>query len=177
MRVRPSLLRSVLIVASLTLTACAATESTDSTLSTKAPKPEHAMRWDHHPNSDDWTEEAVAALRSHGSALPTMVPRDIETWCPGYATASQADREAFWIGLISALAKHESTWNPSAVGGGGRWFGLVQISPQTRPAGEGNRGDHREECHPHTQHAAPPELADNLIVREGQRAESDRRRQ
>jgi hypothetical protein len=32
---------------------------------------------------------------------------------------------------MSALARHESTWNPQAVGGDGRWFGLVQISPAT----------------------------------------------
>ncbi len=32
---------------------------------------------------------------------------------------------------MSALARYESTWNPRAVGGGGRWFGLVQIAPAT----------------------------------------------
>ena len=33
--------------------------------------------------------------------------------------------------MFSALAKHESTWNPVAVGGGGLWIGLVQIDPRT----------------------------------------------
>ena len=32
---------------------------------------------------------------------------------------------------MSALAKHESTWNPQASGGGGRWIGLLQIAPST----------------------------------------------
>ncbi len=32
---------------------------------------------------------------------------------------------------MSALAKHESTYNPRASGGGGRWLGLMQIAPAT----------------------------------------------
>lgn len=90
-----------------------------------------AMRWDHVPSSIAWEAASFAALDSHAAVLPTLVPEDIETWCPGYPTASEADREAFWVGLISALAQHESTWNPELVGGDGRWFGLVQISPAT----------------------------------------------
>ena len=32
---------------------------------------------------------------------------------------------------MSALAKHESTYNPGARGGGGKWLGLMQIAPAT----------------------------------------------
>jgi len=70
-------------------------------------------------------------LQSAGAALPAIVPADIRTYCPGYAGANMADRRAFWAGLFSALAKHESGWNPAAVGGGGQWFGLEQIAPGT----------------------------------------------
>lgn len=35
------------------------------------------------------------------------------------------------MGFLSALAKYESTWKPTAVGGGGRWYGLLQILPAT----------------------------------------------
>ncbi len=98
-------------------------------LSTSALTP--PMRWDHHPQADDWTRTAFAALDTHGAALPSLTPADIETWCPGYPQAAPDERKAFWAGLISSLAKHESTWNPRAVGGGGRWFGLVQIAPAT----------------------------------------------
>ncbi|MEM0934909.1 MAG: transglycosylase SLT domain-containing protein [Pseudomonadota bacterium] len=89
------------------------------------------MRWDHHPEAEAWTETAFAALDTHGAALPELTPRDIEAWCPAYPEADTEQRKAFWTGLISTLAKHESTWNPSAVGGGGLWFGLVQIAPAT----------------------------------------------
>lgn len=89
------------------------------------------MAWDHRPESSQWTDATLAALKAHGAPLLSHVPGDIATWCPGYAEASEDERAAFWAGMLSALAKHESTWNPAAVGGGGKWFGLVQIAPAT----------------------------------------------
>ncbi len=92
------------------------------------------MRWDaQRPEAQAraWTRASLAALEGHGATLAELVPADIETWCPGYAEATVQDRRAFWAGLFSALAKHESTWNPAAVGGDGRWVGLVQIAPAT----------------------------------------------
>jgi hypothetical protein len=91
----------------------------------------YVMRWDHVPQSAEWERAGYAALQSHAAVLPSLVPGDIEAWCPGYVDAGTEEREAFWLGLMSALARHESTWNEQAVGGGGRWFGLVQISPGT----------------------------------------------
>ena len=90
------------------------------------------MAWDGaSAESSDWTEATLAALRAEGAALLSEVPGDIGTWCPGYVEAPAEERAAFWSGLLSALARHESTWNEEAVGGGGQWFGLVQISPAT----------------------------------------------
>ena len=89
------------------------------------------MQWDHRPEGEQWTEATLAALQTEGVALLSEVPGDIGTWCPGYLEADHEERAAFWAGLLSALARFESTWNPAAVGGGGRWFGLVQISPST----------------------------------------------
>lgn len=109
----------------LSLSACAKTPVQDS------PETLPAMRWDHRPEAPQWTEATLLALNAHGATLASFVPADITTYCPGYPEAEIDDREAFWAGLLSALAKHESTWNPAAVGGGGRWFGLVQIDPRT----------------------------------------------
>jgi hypothetical protein len=89
------------------------------------------MRWDHRPEATIWTTRALAAIDAPSANLPDIVPSDIATWCPGYADATEAEREAFWAGLMSALAKHESTWNPAASGGGGQWIGLLQIAPGT----------------------------------------------
>ena len=94
-----------------------------------APLP--AMRWSHMPNHKLWNQAAVDALRAHGQPLVNMVPADIGAWCPYYPQADAGEREAFWVGFMSALAKHESTYRPTAVGGGGKWFGLLQISPAT----------------------------------------------
>jgi hypothetical protein len=90
-----------------------------------------AMRWDNHPEGTIWTTRTLDAIDTHAPNLLETVPRDIETWCPGYPEASTDEREAFWTGILSALAKHESTWNPNASGGGGRWIGLLQIAPAT----------------------------------------------
>jgi hypothetical protein len=89
------------------------------------------MQWDHHPEGDDWTESTLVALSTKDPVLSERVPADIETWCPGYTEAPIEERRAFWAGLLSAVAKYESTWNPLASGGGGRWIGLMQIDPRS----------------------------------------------
>ncbi len=88
-------------------------------------------RWDHVPQASRWTSATLEALDGPGAGLVNLVPADIETWCPSYVGATAPVRKAFWVGLLSALAKHESTWRPEAAGGGGLWFGLLQIAPAT----------------------------------------------
>ncbi|MFD1342380.1 lytic transglycosylase domain-containing protein [Litorisediminicola beolgyonensis] len=88
-------------------------------------------RWGTGGRGMAWSQAAVAALRAHASPLTDFVPADIDSWCPGYRSADRSGREAFWIALISSLAKHESTFRPTVVGGGGRWYGLLQILPST----------------------------------------------
>lgn len=88
-------------------------------------------RWTHQPNHMLWNRTALSALKTHGKPLIDMVPRDITNWCPKYPDANDADRRAFWLGFMSALAKFESTYKPKAVGGGGKWYGLLQILPAT----------------------------------------------
>lgn len=88
-------------------------------------------RWDFVSGSDSWTRAALASLRSHGSRIEETVPRDIADWCPAYEENPPHLRRAFWVGMMSALAKHESTYRPTAVGGGNLWYGLLQIYPDT----------------------------------------------
>ncbi|MEM1389087.1 MAG: transglycosylase SLT domain-containing protein [Pseudomonadota bacterium] len=89
------------------------------------------MRWDAKPQAAVWTDATLNALSSHGAVLATLEPEDIDTWCPAYRDAGRARRQAFWAGVISALAWHESRHQPEASGGGGRWIGLMQIDPRT----------------------------------------------
>ncbi len=88
-------------------------------------------KWDFRAEGHLWTRATLSALNGHGKPLIDLVPEDIQTWCPAYASNGPEKRAAFWNGLISALVKHESTFRPRAVGGGGRWFGLTQILPGT----------------------------------------------
>lgn len=90
-----------------------------------------ATRWTDEPGHMLWNRTALSALKTHAVALVEEVPADIGTWCPLYPDATEAQRRAFWLGFLSALAKFESTYNPRAVGGGGKWFGLLQIAPAT----------------------------------------------
>lgn len=103
-------------------------QSAGDALSLLAPPP---MRWDHRPEAPHWTTAALVAVAEQDEVLAKKVPGDIAAWCPGYEKATLNERRAFWVGLMSALAKHESTWNPKAAGGGGRWIGLLQIAPGT----------------------------------------------
>ncbi|MGI3209826.1 transglycosylase SLT domain-containing protein [Roseovarius tibetensis] len=89
------------------------------------------VRWSHRDKAALWTRSALSALRAHGAPLVSDVPTDIAAWCPGYTQAGQQGRRAFWVGFLSTLAKHESTYRAQAVGGGGRYFGLLQIAPAT----------------------------------------------
>ena len=88
-------------------------------------------RWDFRDDSASWTRAALSALRTHGSRMEETVPRDIANWCPGYTNNPPHLRRAFWVGMMSALAKHESTYRPTAVGGPDLWYGLLQIYPDT----------------------------------------------
>jgi hypothetical protein len=123
-----SKLTAAAAMSALVLSGCVLTPSASTR---NLPEDGFAMRWDHVPGSASWEQAGFAALQSHAAVLPDIVPADIEAWCPGYPDASEEERAAFWLGLLSSLARHESTWNEQAVGGGGRWFGLVQISPAT----------------------------------------------
>jgi hypothetical protein len=88
-------------------------------------------RWEHRRGGALWTRVTLSAIQTHGRMLLDVVPRDISDWCPAYAANDGDQRAAFWAALLSTLSRYESTWDPRAVGGGGRWFGLLQIYPQT----------------------------------------------
>lgn len=88
-------------------------------------------RWDHKDEGDEWTRAALSALSGPGAPLIDTVPADATAWCPAFPEADRTQRKAFWVGLLSSLAKHESTWREDVSGGEGRWHGLLQISPAT----------------------------------------------
>jgi len=88
-------------------------------------------RWERLSGSDVWTRTAASALRAHGQGLLATTPEDISDWCPGYVTQDPSGKEAFWVGLMSTLAKHESTYRPAVSGDSGQSHGLLQIRTAT----------------------------------------------
>ena len=131
MSVCPLSFKSAFLI--LLMTACAHGQPAQRVPAPVAPSTSElpVARWDHQPQAQTWTRAALDALDGPAAPLVSAVPGDIGTWCPGYPTASEDDRKAFWVGLVSTLAKHESTWRPAVAGGDGRWHGLLQISPAT----------------------------------------------
>lgn len=93
-----------------------------------------AADWDGAREGEAWSVAAMEALDAAPADLRDMVPADIGSWCPGYQRNPPHLRAAFWVGTVSALARYESTFDESAVGGGGAWHGLLQISPATARA-------------------------------------------
>jgi hypothetical protein len=88
-------------------------------------------RWERRRDGPLWTRVAMSAVQTHGRSLIETVPRDIAEWCPAYPHQDEEGRAKFWTAFLSTLSRYESTFNPAAVGGGGLWFGLLQIYPQT----------------------------------------------
>jgi hypothetical protein len=88
-------------------------------------------KWDGTAEGDEWSEAAMRAIDAAPRDLTGIVPADIGSWCPGYQRNPRHLRAAFWVGTVSALARYESTFDEDAVGGGGAWHGLLQISPAT----------------------------------------------
>lgn len=115
------------VLMALPMAGCTTTGAHISTMLEPAP----AMRWDHRPEALEWTTRTLVAVAEHDDSLAKQVPADIEGWCPGYEDATLMERRAFWVALISAVGKHESSHNPKAAGGGGRYVGLMQISPSS----------------------------------------------
>ena len=68
--------------------------------------------WDgHDKQSDEWTAATGRALETIGNGMLESVPSDIKYYCPKYAKLDREDRKAFWIQLISAIARRESDFN------------------------------------------------------------------
>ncbi|MBM3604836.1 MAG: lytic transglycosylase [Alphaproteobacteria bacterium] len=129
-------MRVALSLAALALmAACSTTPSTDAAAASQAQElalaQQPPMRWGERNGSDEWTRATLEALDREGVTIMSRVPNDISEFCPNYRQLAEPGRKAFWAGLLSAVAKHESTYNPQAAGGGGRWLGLMQIAPST----------------------------------------------
>ena len=69
--------------------------------------------WDGHHGAEKWTGYVEEGL--DGSALPSIMPADASDFWSGYERADEAGRRQFWLMLISAVAKEESSFDPNCV--------------------------------------------------------------
>ena len=85
-----------------------------------------------------WTRMTELAVMQ--SPLVKLVPTDVQSFCPLYASLKQQERSQFWVALFSAMAKPESNFKPQSFyqekfkDGKGRRVvsrGLLQISHES----------------------------------------------
>lgn len=69
--------------------------------------------WDKHANAAAWTGFVLEGLSA--STLAAATTADSAEFWPGYAAADDADRQQFWLMLISAVVKEESDFDPNCV--------------------------------------------------------------
>jgi hypothetical protein len=62
--------------------------------------------------SGRWTETALSLVRARQPDLEQA--RDVEDFCPDYHRASQGQKEACWLRIMSAVVLFESNFNPRA---------------------------------------------------------------
>ena len=60
-----------------------------------------------------WTAETLRLIDS--VKLFNVVPTDIDSFCPNYRNADPPARSAFWVMLVSAMAKRESGFDTAAL--------------------------------------------------------------
>ncbi len=100
--------------------------------------PENYAAWSHVNGGGTWTQVTESAVAA--TSLSDQLPEDIQTFCPRYPTLGPDFRVMFWAGLLSAMAKFESNFNPETVfmeelrdGNGDRVIsrGLLQLSVES----------------------------------------------
>ncbi len=129
---------ALIVVAVMTLSSCETTSTGGGGAGPVFGYPPAA--WDVRPEGRQWTTITHNALDTLAPELVTIVPTDIDAFCPGYRSASPANRRAFYVSLLSELARFESNFDPSVrftesiTDASGRRIisrGLLQISQES----------------------------------------------
>jgi hypothetical protein len=74
--------------------------------------PAFVADWDDLPRGAEWTAHVRGALADFGGPLLEAVPSDRAEYCPGFDAQTPLEREAFYVGLISRMARFESGFDP-----------------------------------------------------------------
>lgn len=94
-----------------------------------------ATIWSHLAAGQAWDAAVLGVVRANITKFEKA--RDRDAWCPGYSTATDAQRLTCWVRLVSALVKYESNFNQNAVfdepGMSQDSIGLMMMSPGECP--------------------------------------------
>ena len=66
--------------------------------------------WSEANQDGSWTQMAQQAVAA--TTLAGQNPKDIDKFCPKYSKLNKTFKNKFWVGLLSAMAKYESNFNP-----------------------------------------------------------------
>jgi hypothetical protein len=101
------------IAALLVVAACASSTTTGGGMGSTPIFGYPQAAWDVRPEGRQWTTTAHAAIDALAPQIVSVVPTDIDAFCPGYANASPANRRAFYVSLLAEIAKLESNFDTS----------------------------------------------------------------
>ena len=62
--------------------------------------------------NEEWSQHVAATLETEGADMLKVDPKDEVRWCPGLSKMSLKDRKKFYVYLVSAMAKYESSFKP-----------------------------------------------------------------
>jgi hypothetical protein len=85
--------------------------------------------WSQLPNTASWTSAVSGVVKANLASFEKA--KDRETFCPGYASATLAQRETCWVRMVSAVAEFESNFKPTTIykeSDGVYSVGLLQLS-------------------------------------------------
>lgn len=69
--------------------------------------------WDHLPQAGLWTSLTMKALQDLGKELLSANPEDGASWNSGFSSFSQDQKKAFYVMLLSSMARYESNFKPT----------------------------------------------------------------
>jgi hypothetical protein len=70
--------------------------------------------WDDRPDGKTWSQMTRLAIDSDGVNLLAAVPKDIDAFCPNYASLEAQAKREFWVVLVAEIASIESGLDPNA---------------------------------------------------------------
>lgn len=104
----------------------------------------HPFAWDAFNPQGTWGYSLQRALRKkENSFFLKKPPRDMEDFCPRFASLNPLERETFWIALFNEIARHESAFIPLTASDEGAYdpankgvisSGLTQVSLRSSKA-------------------------------------------